>query len=56
MKTTEKKIIITEMDSIEHLFLIGILAKLKEDSVVSVDKDELKMVDNLLEGLSIKKV
>ena len=51
MKTVEKRIFVSEMEFSEHTFLLGLLSKLKEDSFVSIDEKDEKMIDCILKGL-----
>lgn len=55
MKTVEKRIFVSEMEFSEHTFLLGLLTKLKEDSVVAIDSEEdEKIINHILDGLKAK--
>lgn len=55
MKTVEKRIFVSEMEFLEHTYLLGLLTRLKEDSVVAIEgQDDEKMIDRIIEGLKTK--
>lgn len=46
---------VSEMEWIEHTWLLGMLSKLKEESVVTIEnEDDVKMIDRIVEGLKTK--
>lgn len=55
MKTTEKKIYVSEMEFTEYTFLLGLLIKLSENNTVSIKSNEDEaMVKQLIDGMRIK--